>query len=138
MKIYSIKLAIVVLSTLFFSCQNHSEPDGSAAEAQATMTKSLRHIVLFKFTDKATPQNIKEVEEAFAQLPLKIEEIIDFEWGLNNSPENLNKGFTHAFLVTFKSENDREVYLVHPDHLKFVDILKPHLDDVLVVDYWAQ
>ncbi|MGE5945005.1 MAG: Dabb family protein, partial [Flavobacteriales bacterium] len=55
---------------------------------------------------------------------------------LNNSPEGLNKGFTHCFLVTFDSEEDRAVYLPHPAHKAFIDILSPHLDDVLVIDYW--
>lgn len=98
----------------------------------------LRHIVLFKFNDAATPDNIKLVEKSFANLPSKIGEIEGFEWGLNNSPENLNKGFTHSFVVTFKSEDARGIYLIHPDHLKFVEVLKPHLEDVLVIDYWTK
>ncbi|MDO1502682.1 Dabb family protein [Winogradskyella maritima] len=38
-----------------------------------------------------------------------------YEWGTNNSPEGLDKGFTHAFFLTFKSEEDRAIYLPHPD-----------------------
>jgi hypothetical protein len=41
--------------------------------------------------------------------PMTIPEIHSFEWGTNNSPEGLDKGFTHLFFVTFKSESDREV-----------------------------
>ncbi|MFN6127640.1 MAG: Dabb family protein, partial [Planctomycetota bacterium] len=33
---------------------------------------------------------------------------------------------------------DRKVYLPHPAHKAFVDVLKPHLDKVQVIDYWAQ
>jgi len=99
--------------------------------------KLLRHVVLFKFKDNASAADVKKVEDAFAQLPSKIKEIADFEWGLNNSPENINQGFTHCFFVSFKSENDRAVYLPHPAHKAFVDVLKPHLDKVLVIDYWA-
>jgi hypothetical protein len=29
------------------------------------------------------------------------------------------------------------VYLPHPAHKAFVDVLMPHLDKVLVIDYWA-
>jgi hypothetical protein len=39
--------------------------------------------------------------------------------------------------VTFTSEKDREIYLPHPAHKAFVDVLKPYLDKVLVIDYWA-
>ncbi len=97
----------------------------------------LRHAVLFKFKDTSSPEDIKKVEDAFRALPTKIKEIADFEWGTNNSPENLNQGFTHLFFVSFKSEKDREVYLPHPAHKAFVEVLGPHLDKVLVLDYWA-
>nr|WP_228713996.1 Dabb family protein [Arundinibacter roseus] len=97
----------------------------------------LRHVVLFKFKDSSTPAQVKEVEDAFRMLPSKIKEINSLEWGTNNSPENLNQGFTHCFFVTFKSEEDRAVYLPHPDHKAFGKVLGPHLDKVLVVDYWV-
>lgn len=97
----------------------------------------LRHVVFFKFKDNASAADVKKVEDAFRALPSKIKEIKAFEWGTNNSPEGLNQGFTHCFFVSFGSEKDREVYLPHPAHQAFVEVLKPHLDKVLVVDYWA-
>lgn len=100
-------------------------------------SKQLRHIVLFKFKEEVTKTQIEEVEDAFAELPLKIKEIKGFEWGLNNSPENLNKGFTHGFLLTFDSEKGRDIYLPHPDHKAFGEIVDPILEDVFVLDYWT-
>ena len=99
--------------------------------------KKLRHLVLLKFKETATQADIYKVEQAFAELPSLIEQIKEFEWGLNNSPENLNKGYTHGFLLTFDNETDRDLYLPHPDHKAFVKVLEPILDDVLVVDYWT-
>lgn len=98
----------------------------------------LRHVVLFKFKESAPPEKVREIEEAFSALPSKIAEISGYEWGINNSPEGLNKGLTHCFFVTFKSEADRAVYLPHPAHKAFVDLLGPHLEDVTVVDYWTK
>jgi hypothetical protein len=100
--------------------------------------KMLRHVVLFKFKDSSTPAQVKEVEDAFRALPSKIKQIKSLEWGKNNSPEGLDQGFTHAFFVTFESEADRAIYLPHPDHKAFGKVLGPHLDKVLVVDYWTQ
>ncbi|MBP6023294.1 Dabb family protein [Ferruginibacter sp.] len=100
--------------------------------------KLLRHVVLFKFKDTTTMADIAKVELAFRALPKKIKQIANFEWGKNNSPENLNQEFTHCFFVSFKTEKDREIYLPHPAHKAFVEILKPHLDKVLVIDYWAE
>jgi len=108
------------------------------AQDVKTNGKMLRHVVLFKFRDDATPEGIKQVEDAFRGLPAKIKEIKSVEWGTNNSPENLAQGFTHCFFVTFASEADRAVYLPHPDHKAFGAVLKPYLDKVLVVDYWAR
>ncbi len=110
----------------------------TTASAQAQDQKLLRHVVMFKFKDSARPADVKKVEAAFAALADKIALIKDFEWGTNNSPENLNQGLTHCFLVTFTSEKDRDAYLVHPDHKAFVDLLRPHLDKATVLDYWAK
>lgn len=98
----------------------------------------LRHVVLFKFKAGTSEKDITKVREAFSALPSKIPQIVSYEWGTNNSPEGLDKGFTHVFFLTFKSEEDRAIYLPHPDHKAFGDVLGPHLDDVLVVDYWSK
>jgi hypothetical protein len=110
----------------------------TANAQQKAEVKALRHVVLFKFKDTSKPDDIKRVEEAFAGLADKIKLIKDFEWGTNNSPENLNQGLTHCFFVTFSSDKDRDDYLVHPDHKAFVDVLRPHLDKVTVIDYWTK
>lgn len=98
----------------------------------------LRHIVMIKFKDESKPADIKRVVDAFAALQDKIDEIHDFEMGTNNSPEGLSDGFTHAFVVTFKTEKDREAYLPHEEHQAFVEVLKPHMDKVMVIDFWAK
>jgi hypothetical protein len=108
-----------------------------AMKAQSTPAPLLRHVVLFKFTDASTPADIMKVENAFKALAGKINLIKSFEWGINSSPENLNQGLTHCFFVTFSSDQDRDNYLVHPDHKAFVEVLKPHLDKVTVIDYWV-
>lgn len=98
----------------------------------------LRHVVLFKFKEGTTNKQIREIETAFCALPSKIDAIHDYEWGTNVSVEEHSQGFTHCFFVTFRSEADRAKYLPHPAHEAFGAILGPHLDKVLVVDYWAR
>lgn len=106
-------------------------------QAQEKPTAMLRHVVMFKFKDSSSKEDIQKVVDAFRSLKKSIPSIAAFEYGTNNSPENLANGFTHCFLVTFKSEKDREAYLPHPKHAEFVEILKPHMDKVQVIDYWA-
>ena len=100
--------------------------------------KVLRHVVMFKFKDQSTPEQVKVVVDAFRALKGKISLIKDFEWGVNNSPEKINQGLTHCFFATFASEKDRDDYLIHPDHKAFTVIAGPHIDKVTVVDYWAE
>lgn len=109
----------------------------TTAIAKDEPTKMLRHVVLFKFKDDSSAADVQKVVDAFRGLKKAIPEVAAFEYGTNNSPEGLANGFTHCFLITFKSEKDREVYLPHPAHKAFVDVLKPHLDKVQVIDYWA-
>lgn len=100
--------------------------------------KELRHVVLFGWKAGADTAEIKRVVAAFKELPGQIKTIKHFEWGVNNSPENLNQGLTHCFFVTFSSEKDRDDYLVHPAHKAFTQLLPNILEKVTVLDYWAQ
>ena len=98
----------------------------------------LRHVVLFKFKVETPADTIRKIENAFYALPEEIPEIRGFEWGINNSPEGADKGFTHCYLLTFSSEEDRATYLPHPKHKAFGTMISPWLEDVLVVDYWVR
>lgn len=103
-----------------------------------TSTRELRHVVLFGWTAKADSAAIGKIVRAFNELPNQIKTIKKFEWGENNSPEKLNNGLTHCFLLTFSSEKDRDEYLVHPAHTAFTKLLPGLLEKVTVVDYWVQ
>ena len=108
----------------------------SAFAADTVVKKEkLRHVVAFKFKDTATPDQIRQVEDAFRALKKKIPQIVSIEWGTNVSTEKFDKGFTHCFIVTFKNEKDRDAYLVHPEHKKFVDLALPSVADVFVLDF---
>jgi hypothetical protein len=95
-------------------------------------------VVLFSFKETATPEQIGAIEQTFRALPDKIDQIYGFEWGTDVSVENLSRGYTHCFLVTFLTEQDRDAYLPHPAHQEFVAALQPHLEQALVIDYWSK
>ena len=105
--------------------------------ATSESSKTLRHVVQFQFKADSTADDVQKIVDAFRALPGKIREVAGFEYGTNNSPEGLADGFTHCFLVTFKSEDDRATYIKHPDHQAFVAVLKPHLEKVQVIDFWS-
>lgn len=126
-------LAAILLGTvgLFaFANQDQARPQAKSGE--------LLHVVSFKFKEGSSKDQIKAVEDAFSALPSKIPGIASYKWGTNVSPEKHDKGFTHCFILGFKTEKDRDEYLVHPDHKAFGKTLGPVLGDVFVIDFWAQ
>lgn len=104
----------------------------------AISSADFRHIVLFKFKDSATPEQVAAVEKAFGELPSKIDTITAYEWGPSESVEQKNDGFTHCFFVTFKDKAGLETYIPHPAHVAFKEVLIPILDKALVFDYTAK
>ncbi len=95
------------------------------------------HVVCFKYKDSATDEQIEGVSEAFANLKNEIPFITSYRAGTNVSPEGLDKGFTHCYILTFKNQEDRDKYLPHPAHKAFGKKLGPILDDVFVIDFEA-
>ncbi len=128
MTLLCLGIALLVVSGLLIN----------TSRAEKGTSERLRHVVLFKFKADATPSQIDHLVKEFQKLPSRIPEIKEFEWGTDSSPEGKNKGFTHCFLVTFADEAGRDAYLPHPAHKEFVAQLRPLLEDVTVVDYWAK
>ena len=95
-----------------------------------------RHVVLFKFKATAPKGSVEAIEKAFRALCAELPFVRGFEWGRNSSPENLNDGFTHCFIVTFDRAEDRDRYLPHPAHQAFCRrYLDESLEKACVVDF---
>lgn len=112
-------------------------PARSSALADEPQDRVLRHAVFFSFNPEATEQEVASVVEAFEKLPSQIDTIVDFKYGQAVPDARLSDGFTHAFLLTFNDEKGRDVYLPHPAHKAFGEVLRPIMKDVFVVDYWG-
>ena len=122
------------LLVVAFALSLFSLPAFAADEKEGKM---LFHVVSLKFKEGTTKEQIKAVEEAFVGLKEKIPAISVMTWGTNNSPEKHAKGFTHCFILGFRSEKARAEYLPHPDHAAFGKVLGPVLADVFVIDFWG-
>jgi len=132
------KKLLIVLAALipaFAMADHHNEKPEAKKEAA---TGAYRHVVILKFKEEATKEQITKIETEFAALEEKIKTITGIEWGTNVSPENHAQGYTHCFVVSFKDRAGLDVYLPHEAHEAFVKILLPVLDQVLVVDFIAR
>lgn len=128
----SLRFLLAAVATLaFITCSTMADSKDSGP---------VRHVVVFKYKDDATKKQIQVITDAFRDLKNKIPGILSFERGVNNSPEGLNRGLTHIYLLTFEDEAARDAYLPHPEHKAFGKILRDSgiFEEVFVVDYIPQ
>lgn len=102
------------------------------------------HLLLICFTEETSYDKIAEVWSLFEDLPNGsdgVEGIISVQFGTNNSPEELNKGFTHSVVVTFDSVASRDAYTgtssqpAATKHLALKEVFLPTIKDIIVFDY---
>ncbi|NUP95100.1 MAG: Dabb family protein [Planctomycetaceae bacterium] len=99
----------------------------------------ITHVVLLKIRKDVSKDQVAKVFEALAGLQKKVPGILSFSGGAYTSPEGLNRGFTHGFVMTFKDAASRDVYLPHPDHevVKAIvlEVLDGGINGVVAFDY---
>ncbi|KAK4101020.1 dabb-domain-containing protein [Parathielavia hyrcaniae] len=86
------------------------------------------HIVLFQFKADASAEDVKELCARFLALKdncihptSNVPYIKSLKAGKDNSPEGLQNGMTHGFVVEFESAEDRDYYVEEdPVHKAFV------------------
>ena len=93
------------------------------------------HIALAQFKPSTDPALIKKFFEDIGGLRHDVPGIVNYSWGVNDSPEGLSQGFTHALTMTFRDAQVREAYLNHPKHLALKQAALPHVGNIVVVDY---
>ncbi len=113
----------------------------------------VRHIVLFRYADDVTAAQKKEVKDRFLALQKSERNgkryILSIETGAQNSGEGVDDSLEQAFVVSFKSQGDRNYYVgqpivtdanfYDPNHQAFKEFVGPllHKDPlgVLVFDF---
>jgi hypothetical protein len=74
----------------------------------------LRHLVPFGFGKAQSPGATAEIIRRFVELKALVPDIEIFEWGENSSREGLDRGHSHAFLLTFASARARDAIALIP------------------------
>ncbi|CAH0537089.1 Dabb family protein [Vibrio marisflavi] len=97
----------------------------------------IRHVLLIKFKPTADDSGIDQLKTLFLSIPERVEGVTSVEWGLNDSPEGKNQGYSHCVFMTFANEQGRQNYLPHPEHEALKAVFRPLLEDVIVFDYQA-
>ncbi len=97
----------------------------------------VKHIVMLKLKDYENKtqklENALALKKAIEDLKIYIDEIKSMEVGLNfNEKQN---AYDLVLTSVFESEDDLEIYRMHPEHKKVLVFLKSVTDDAVVVDY---
>jgi hypothetical protein len=95
----------------------------------------VKHIALIKFKDGTSQEQIDQLFDALLELSENVDGIEDYVSGVNSSPENLNKGLTHGFVMSFHDAAARDAYLTHADHEKVKQTFLPTIEDIVIVDF---
>jgi hypothetical protein len=97
----------------------------------------IQHMVLLKFKQQVSPEKITELFNQLAELQQFIPGITYYAGGPYSSPEGLNQGYTHGFLMTFESVAARDAYLPHPEHARVKAALIACVDGAIAFDFEA-
>ncbi|KAF2196703.1 hypothetical protein GQ43DRAFT_426059 [Delitschia confertaspora ATCC 74209] len=104
---------------------------------------TVTHIVLFQFKKDATAEDVSTI----SRLTLALKNdcihpktnkpyIKSASGGTDNSPEGIQNGITHAFIMEFETEADRDYYLFKdPAHDAFKKLAGRVLEKVQAVDF---
>ncbi len=93
------------------------------------------HLVLLKF---AKPEKAVELFAALAEFKHQQPRMLEFHGGPYSSPEGMNQGYTHGFMMTFADEQARDEYLTHPEHVTIKDAFLPFLESVIAFDFLGE
>ncbi|MFT7005384.1 MAG: hypothetical protein ACJAWW_002758 [Sulfurimonas sp.] len=91
------------------------------------------HIVMLKFKDENKDENILNIANGLKALIDLIPVLKFMEVGINF--DESARAFDLSLYSKFLSKEDLEIYAVHPEHLKVVELIKATTLESKVVDY---
>ena len=101
----------------------------------------IHHLVVLRIKKSTRPAQVAQAFAELAGLKARIPGLLSFAGGAYSSPEGLNQGFTHGFVMTFRDAKARDAYLPHPEHEKvkalILPLLEGDLDGVVAFDFEA-
>ena len=96
------------------------------------------HIVLTKFKPGTTEEKISSIYDGLAGLTEKLPGAQNFTGGRSQSPENIERGYMHGFVIDFDSWDALKTYADNPEHQalggQLVENAVDGIDGILVLD----
>jgi hypothetical protein len=99
----------------------------------------VKHLAVLQFKPQVTVDQIETCFRELGKLVGRIPGLQDFCHGPYRSPEGLNDGYTHGFIMTFESPAARDAYLPHHEHQQVKELVLPWVERIVVFDFeWAR
>ena len=76
----------------------------------------IRHIVLTRFRYDVDESTIADICSGLAAVADRLDGAHDFAGGPSNSPEDLERGYTHGFTIDFDDHAALAAYADDPEH----------------------
>ncbi len=98
----------------------------------------IRHIVLTRFKAAVSEDTIAEIYRGLAALVDQLDAASGFTGGRSTSPEQIERGYMHGFVIDFESRDALQNYADNPEHKRLGGLLVANaeggVDGLLVVD----
>jgi hypothetical protein len=88
----------------------------------------VKHAVFLRLKPTTPAATLQQFFQGLAGFGRYVPGMKDFSGGPYSSPEGLNKGYTHGFVMTFADEASRNTYLDHPEHEKIKHLILPWIE----------
>ncbi|MFO1498090.1 MAG: Dabb family protein [Verrucomicrobiota bacterium] len=95
----------------------------------------IKHIALIKFKEGTNEEQIQSIFDSILDITETIPGIEDYVSGPYSSPEGLNQGYTHGFIMTFTDAAARDAYLPHPEHERVKASILPSIESLVAFDF---
>lgn len=98
----------------------------------------IRHIVLTKFKADVSEDTIKDIYDGLSALAAKLPGAANFTGGRSESPEQIERGYMHGFVIDFDSWDALQTYADNEEHKALGGQLVANavggIDGILVLD----
>jgi hypothetical protein len=98
----------------------------------------IRHIVLIRFRADVSEDTISAIFADLHAIKAKLPGVLSITAGRSESPERIERGYMHGFVVDFADWDALAAYQDHPDHRRVGAALVDHavggIDGILVFD----
>ena len=98
----------------------------------------IRHIVLIRFQSDVTEDRITTLFTQLHEIKHAVPGVLSITAGKSESPEQIERGYLHGFVVDFADWGVLQAYQDHPDHKRLgaglVAAAQGGIDGILVFD----